>query len=73
MNIVDTAKVAIDTVKSAIDSTVVDSTAVETVKNVVAETTIWQDKALMEVIVIVGGIVFVLCAFLLWDFLADRK
>ena len=73
MNIIDTTKAVIDTVKTAIDSTVVDTTAVDTIKNVVTETTIWQDKALMEVIIIVGGIILVLGGILLLDVLSYRK
>jgi len=73
MNIVDTVKTAVDTLKTAIDSTGVDSTAVETVKNVVAETTIWQDKALMQTLAIVGGIILILGGLWLWDVLSDRK
>lgn len=68
MNIVDTTKTVIDTLKTA-----VDSTAVETVKNVVAETTIWQDKSLMTVFAVVGGIILILGGLWLWDVLADRK
>lgn len=68
MNIVDTTKAVIDTLK-----TTVDSTAVDTVKNVVTETTIWQDKALMETLIIVGGIVLILLGFIVWDVISDRK
>ena len=68
MNIVDTTKAVIDTVK-----TVIDSTAVEAVKNVATETTIWQDKSLMTVFAVVGGIILILGGLWLWDVLADRK
>lgn len=63
MTITDTLKTAVDTVK-----TVADTTLSET-----ATQTIWQDRALMETIVIVGGIVVILLAFYIWDVIKEKK
>ncbi len=49
--VADTAKTVVDTVK-----TVADSTAVKTVTETVANTSIWQDKALMQTLAIIGGL-----------------
>lgn len=62
--ITDTLKVVTDTVK-----TVADSTAI----NTITETTIWQDRALMETIGIIGGIIVVLVGILIWDVIAEKK
>jgi len=62
--IIDTLKTVADTVTTAIDSTVV---------NTITETTIWQDKALMETIAIVGGILLFLVGFLIWDVVSEKQ
>lgn len=63
MTITDTLKTAVDTVK-----TVVDTTLSET-----ATQPIWQDRALMETIAIVGGIVLVLLGIIIWDIIIEKK
>jgi hypothetical protein len=63
MTITDTLKTAVDTVK-----TVADTTLSET-----ATQPIWQDRALMETIVIIGGIVLVLLGIIIWDVIKEKR
>jgi len=60
----DTLKVAIDTIKTIADTTPVKA---------VTETTIWQDKSLMQVFAIVGGIILILFGLYIWDVIVEKK
>lgn len=69
MNIIDTTKTVIDTLKNVVDSTAVEAVS----KPIVENTTIWQDKALMEVFAIVGGILLILVGLLVWDIIDEKR
>ncbi len=63
MMITDTLKTAVDTVKTVTDTTL-SETAIQS---------IWQDRALMECIIIIGGITLILLGFVIWDVIREKR
>ena len=64
--ILDTLKAAVDSTKAVIDSTLVNVAPI-------VEKTIWQDKSLMTVFAVIGGIVLLGAIFIFLDVRSDRK
>jgi len=63
MTITDTLKTAVDTVK-----TVANTTLSETPTQ-----SIWQDRALMETFVIIGGIILIYLEIIIWYVIKEKK
>lgn len=64
--VLDTLKTVVDTVKAAVDTTLVNVAPV-------VEKTIWQDKSLMTVFAVIGGILLLGAIFIFLDIRSDRK
>jgi len=66
IEVLDTLKIVVDSTKTVVDSTLVNAVPI-------VEKTIWQDKSLMTVFAVIGGIVLLGAIFIFLDVRSDRK
>jgi hypothetical protein len=64
--LLDTLNTVVDTIKTAVDTTLVNAAPV-------IEKTIWQDKTLMTTFGIIGGLLLLLIVIIVWDVVEEKR